>query len=150
MPQSHERAVELFKLGEAQGEAQGDAGATNGLGICHSNGWGVDQSVYKARRLYELAVARGDASNAPDNLQRLNDQIQQYCPLLDQSVVLRGLNTATLNGMRGTAVDFSFGEIIRHPTDPFLWRGGSGRYTVRLDGPEGRLIKARLVNVSEG
>ena len=55
-------------------------------------------------------------------------------------MVLRGLNTAGLNGTRGTAVDFGFthGLVI-----------ASGRYTVRLDGPEGRLVKVRVVNVEE-
>ena len=115
----------------------------------YGNGNGVDQSYAEARRLYELAVARGDTQYAPGNLQDLNDKIQEHSPLLGQLVVLRGLNTAALNGTRGTAVDFGFGEIIRHPTDPNLWRGERGRYTVRLDGPEGRLVKARTANVEE-
>ena len=142
MPQSYERAIELYKLSEAQGNAD----ATNNLGRCYGNGWGVDQSFAEARRLYGLAVARGDSEVAPYNLQATNNEIQQYCPLLGQRVVLRGLNTAALNGTRGTAVDFGFSE--RHP-ETGGWLIASGRYTVRLDGPEGRLVKVRAANVEE-
>ena len=142
VPQSYERAVELYKLSEAQGDAR----ATNNLGMSYANGQGVDQSFAEARRLYELAVARGESECAPGNLQIINDDIQRACPLLGQRVVLRGLNTAALNGTRGTAVDSGF-------TDSDLktgsWVVASGRYTVRLDGPEGRLVKVRPANVEE-
>ena len=93
-------------------------------------------------------MARGEAQYAPSCLQYLNAEsdIQQNCPLLGQRVVLRGLNTAALNGTRGTAVDFGFSE-----KDPETgqWFIASGRYTVRLDGPEGRLVKVRAANVEE-
>ena len=98
MPQSYERAVEMYMLSSAQGDGR----ATTSLGVCYHNGEGVNQSFAEARRLYELAVARGGSKAAPGNLQRLNDEIQQHCPLLDQRVVLRGLNTAALNGTHGT------------------------------------------------
>jgi len=142
VPQSNERAVELYKLGEAQGHAN----SYTSLGACYDNGWGVDMSFAEARRLYELAVARGAAQYAADNLQDLNGDIQQHCPLLGQRVVLSGLNTATLNGARGTAVDLSFSE-----RDPGTggWFAASGRCTVRLDGPEGRLVKVRSANVAK-
>ena len=146
VPQSDERAVELYKLSEAQG----DASATVCLGLCYANGLGVDQSYAEARRLYELATVRSGADvalfrNAAEHLHNLNDEIQQHCPLLGQRVVLRGLNTATLNGTRDTAVDFDFSE--RGWTERVA---ASGRYTVRLDGPEGlqeRLVKVRAANV---
>ena len=138
----NERACELYKLSAAQGHA----GAMNNLARCHQNGWGVEHSYAEARRLYELAVAKGETSAAPDNLQNLNTHIQQDCPLLGQRVVLRGLNTEALNGARGTAVDFGASE--RHP-DGDGWLVASGRYTVRLDGPEGRLVKVRVANVEE-
>ena len=144
VPQSYERAFELYKLSEAQG----DASATTNLGSCYAYGDGVDKSYAEARRLWELAVARGEAEVAPGYLQRLNAAIQQECPLLDQRVVLHGLNTAALNGTRGTAVDFGFTE--RDPRRPDAWVGASGRYTVRLDGPEGRrLVKVRVANVAK-
>ena len=142
MPQSHERAVELFKLSSAQGHAS----ATTSLGSCYFDGDSVDQSLAEARRLYELAVARGEAECAPGYLQDLNADIQQACPLLGQRVVLRGLNTAALNGTCGTAIDCSFSE--REP-ETGGWVVASGRYTVRLDGPEGRLVKVRVANVEE-
>ena len=126
-------------------EAQGDAFATTHLAMCYDNGEGVDQSFAEARRLFELAVARGEAEYAAPYLQRLNSNIQQHCPLLAQRVVLRGLNTSALNGMRGTAIDFSFSE--RAAEADFII--ASGRYTVRLDGPEGRLVKVRVANVEE-
>ena len=108
---------------------------------------GVDQSYAEARRLYELAVARGEAQAAPGNLQATNTDIQQVCPLLGQRVVLRGLATTALNGTRGTAVDFGFSE--RNPSNPGAWLVASGRYTVRLHGPEGRLVKVRAANVAK-
>ena len=61
-------------------------------------------------------------------------------------MVLCGLNTAALNGTRGTAVDFGCSE--RDP-EGRGWLIASGRYTVRLDGPEGRLVKVRAANVEE-
>ena len=142
MPQSYERAVELYKLSAAQG----DALSTNSLGMCHASARGVDHSFAEARRLYELAVARGESEHAPRNLQAVNAQIQQHCPLLGQRVVLRGLNTAALNGTRGTAVDFGCSERVDGTYD---WVAASARYTVRLDGPEGRLVKVRAANAEE-
>ena len=62
-------------------------------------------------------------------------------------MVLRGLNTAALNGTRGTAVDFGFGERDNETRETGKWVIDSGRYTVRLDGPEGRLVKVRPANV---
>ena len=59
VPKSYERAVELFKLGEAQGHGQ----ATADLAMGHVAGQGVDHSVAKARRLFELAAARGAAGD---------------------------------------------------------------------------------------
>jgi len=142
VPQSYERAIELYKLSSAQGHAK----ATNSLAGCCFIGNGVDQSFAEARRLYELAVAQGGSQSALGNLQDLNAAIQQHCPLLGQRVALRGLNTAALNGTHGTAVDFGFSE-----RDPGTgnWVTTSGRYTVRLDGPEGRLVKVRAANVQE-
>ena len=61
-------------------------------------------------------------------------------------MVLRGLDTAALNGTRGTAVDFGFSE--RDP-ETGGWFAASARYTVRLDGPEGRLFKVRVANDEE-
>ena len=61
-------------------------------------------------------------------------------------MVLRGLNTAALNGARGTAVDFGFSEVDPETDE---WFVDSGRYTVRLDGAEGRLVKVRAANAEE-
>ena len=94
-------------------------------------------------------MTRGGSQAAPGNLQRLNDFIQQRCPLLGQRVVLHGLNTAALNGTRGTAVDLGFGERDYETRETGGWVTDSGRYTVRLDGPEGRLVKVRASNVDK-
>ena len=142
VPQSDEHAIELYKLSSAQGHVS----ATTNLGTAYGHGQGVDMSYAEGRRLFELAVARGDSEVAPTNLQILNDYIQRNIPLLGQRVVLRGLNTAALNGTRGTAVDFGCSE--RHP-ETGGWFADSARYTVRLDGPEGRLVKVRTANVEE-
>ena len=90
-------------------------------------------------------MARGDP-DAPGNLQDTNAYIQRNCPLLGQRVALCGLTTEALNGVRGTAVDFGCSE--RAP-DGVNFMAASGRYTVRLDGPEGRLVKVRVANVEE-
>ena len=60
MPQSHERAVELYKLSEAQGHAH----ATTNLGVYYNHGNGVEQSYAEARQLSELAAARRATVNA--------------------------------------------------------------------------------------
>lgn len=56
------------------------------------------------------------------------------------------MNAAALNGARGTAVDFGFGERITTATQDG-WVPDSGRYRVKLDGEEGRLVKVKAVNV---
>ena len=91
-------------------------------------------------------MAQGEVECASANVQRVKAKIQQECPLLGQRVVLRGLNTAALNGTRGTAVDFGCSE--QYP-ETGNWVVASGRYMVRLDGPEGRLVKVRAANVEE-
>ena len=58
---------------------------------------------------------------------------------------LKVYTTAALNGTRGTAVDFGFSE--KHPEHG--WVIASGRYTVRVDGPERRRVKVRAANVEE-
>ena len=142
MPQSHERAFELFKLSKAQGHAA----ATCNLAMGNTTGIYVDHSVAEARRLFELAMVRGETQVAPQHVQAINNDIQQHCPLLGQRVILDGLNTAALNETSGTAVDFGFGEKDPETND---WVVASGRYTVRLDGREGRLVKVRSANVSK-
>ena len=147
VPQSNERALELYKLGEAGGDAR----AANCLGLRYFSGSGVDHSYAEARRLYERAVARGGSEVAPANLRGLNDTIRQECPLLGQRVVLCGLNAEALNGTRAAAVDFGNGEKAPDVDGVTLrWVAASGRYTVRLDGPEGRLVKVRPANVEAG
>ena len=123
-----ERALELFKASAAQG----DASAHTNLGYLHAEGLGVAQSWSKARRHFELAAKAGDTP-ANHNLQQLAADIQQRCPLLGRRVVLRGLTnepTLKLNGTRGTAIDF-----------------GDGRYVVKRDGAEGRLVRVKPTNV---
>ena len=128
LPQSYERAVELYKASAAQG----NAGAHSNLGVQYVKGQGVAQSFAKARHHLELAAKGGDAP-ANHNLQQLAADIQQRCPLLGRRVVLRGLTNEAalkLNGTRGTAIDF-----------------GDGRYVVKRDGAEGRLVRVKPTNV---
>ena len=54
---------------------------------------------------------------------------------------------STVNGTRGTAVDYGCSERVAGTDD---WVAASARYTVRLDGPEGRLVKVLAANVEEG
>ena len=58
------------------------------------------------------------------------------------------MNTAALNGARGTAVDFGFNERVTQDG----WNAASGRYKVKLDGEDGekgkgKLVKVKVVNV---
>ena len=152
--QSYERAAEW----SAKAAEQGHAPAQLQLGSLYAAGRGVPQSYAEARRLldlalekFELASKKGNTAFGPSAVgrvavtrQSLNDEIQRHCPLLGQRVVLRGLNTKALNGARGTAVDFGYSE-----REPGGFVSASGRYTVRLDGPEGRLVKVRVANVAE-
>ena len=122
------------------------------LAMCFCQGWGVAQSYAEARQLYERAVATNQHPEDIANLQVHNADIARACPLLGQRVVLRGLNTEALNGTRGTAVDFGYSERAPGPgalPGAVNWVIASGRYTVKLDGPEGRLVKVRVANVEE-
>ena len=76
-------------------------------------------------------------------VQDLNAHIEEFCPLLGQRVILSGLTTEALNGACGAAVDFGFTQ--RAGSD--AWVSSSGRYTVRMDGPEGRTFKVKRENV---
>ena len=71
VPQSFERAVELYK----QGAAQGNDIAQNNLGVFNEYGYGVTQDYQEARRLYALASAQGCAS-ATKALQRVEEVIR--------------------------------------------------------------------------
>ena len=121
LPQNHERAVELFKPGAAQGNPI----AQYNLGAAYEGGWGVAQSIAKARRHYELASTHG-VTQAHDALQR----IALDYPLLGQRVVFVGLTRADLNGTRGTTIDF-----------------GDGRYVVKRDKPTGQEVRVKPTNI---
>ena len=73
-----------------------------------------------------------------------------FAPLgLSLNLSIRGLiyYTATATTSHSQRpVDFSFSEKDPETGD---WVVASGRYTVRLDGPEGRLVKVRAANVEE-
>jgi len=56
------------------------------------------------------------------------------------------LNTAALNGARGTAVDFGFMEWVTQGQQEG-WNAASGRYKVKLDGEDGEKGKGKLVKV---
>ena len=61
------------------------------------------------------------------------------------------MNTAALNGARGTAVDFGFSEWVTQGQQDG-WNAASGRYKIKLDGEEGekgkgKLVKVKVVNV---
>ena len=81
-------------------------------------------------------------------------------PLARQRVILRGLSAAAgdLNGKGGLATDYGCTERVALATlgvevsdlpegdayeDGKGWATASGRYTVRLDGPEKRLVKVK-------
>jgi len=137
------RAAALFKLAADQG----DGGAMNNLARCYREGRGVWQSFAKARRHYQLAEEKIPA--VAENIQYLEADIQNECPLLGTRVVLHDLITRdSLNGSYGVAIDFQYevgpGQLwIQGQT------GSTGRYVVRLDGSQ-RLIKVKAKNAGPG
>mmetsp|Transcript_102249 Transcript_102249/g.292656 ORF Transcript_102249/g.292656 Transcript_102249/m.292656 type:complete len:499 (+) Transcript_102249:615-2111(+) len=143
VPQNDERAVHFMKLSSAKGNAN----ATRGLSSLHNRGAnGVAHSIAEARRLLELAIERAneprqrdsfDFASATEELGRVNDKIQRFCPLLGRRVVLRRLTKEALNGARGKAIDYGMTKRLPHGG----WDIQSARYTVKLDGSEGKLVR---------
>ena len=102
VPQSFERAVELYK----QSAAQGHPTAHNNLGIRFLyDGKGVTKNYKEARRLFVLALEQG-YTYARKGLDVTDDLIRTECPLLGKRVVITGTSRADLNGKVGVATDF--------------------------------------------
>ena len=97
------------------------------LGVCHEGGLGITKSYEDARRLYEQALAQGDARAAED-LKRLEEKIHTECPLLGKRVSITGTSRDDLNGRTGVATSFDH---------------AGGRYVVELDS-EGKSERAKL------
>ena len=87
------------------------------LGLCHEFGEGTIKSYEEARRLYERALALGDAQ-AAKRLKRLDEKIRTECPLLGKRVSITGTSREDLNGQTGVATSFDH---------------AGGRYVVELD-----------------
>lgn len=106
----------------------------------------------EALRLMELAVKGGRlGASGTEELLRIVGDIREFSPLLRQRVVVRSSNKE-FDGACGMAIDFGFTQ--RAQDDPSHPEGGgwitdSGRYTVKLDGPEGQLVKVRVGNAKK-
>ena len=87
------------------------------VGVCHEFGLGTTKSYAEARRLYERALALGDAQ-AAEYLKRLDEKIRTECPLLGKRVSITGTSREDLNGRTGVATSFDH---------------AGGRYVVELD-----------------
>ena len=63
-------------------------------------------------------------------------------------MVLRNLDETLLqhNGARGVLVDFGYRKRARSGS----WVTSSGRYTVKVDGPEGKLVEVGVGNLERG
>lgn len=111
--------------------------APNNLGVLYSKGDGVDQDYAESRRLFKMAVERGESPSAPGNLQQMHQIIRQICPLVDKRVVLFDLDAeqGELNGARGTAIGFGHTTYYGKPDSSVDL--DSGAYTVKLDAPRG-------------
>ena len=86
---------------------------------------GKSQSYAEARRLYELAAARGDLDAASDIVE-LEKELERDCPLLGLRVVITATITKGFKGERGLAVDFAFSE--QHGPDGKATHYDGGRY----------------------
>ena len=93
------------------------------LGVCHELGVGATKSYEDAQRLYEQALALGQAQ-AAEALKRLGEKIHTECPLLGKRVSITGTSREDLNGRTGVATSFDH---------------AGGRYVVELDS-EGKSI----------
>ena len=70
VPQSYERAIELYQ----QSEAQGNALAYVNHGGLHEDGVGTPKNFLEARRLYKMSLEQGFAS-AAGYLNRVEEKI---------------------------------------------------------------------------
>ena len=118
VPQSHERAVELFKQSAAQGHPIGEYN----LAICLELGEGVTQDYKEARRLFAKCAKQGDP-DAIACLKRVDAKsragiIRKLSPLVGKRVVITGTSREDLNGRVGLALSFDESK---------------GRYVVRLE-----------------
>ena len=118
VPQSHERAVELFK----QSAAQGNPAADCNLARCLECGHGVTQDLKEARRLYAKSAKQG-VPEAIECLKRVDeiiraDIIRKLSPLVGKRVVITGTSRDDLNGRFGVARSFDESK---------------GRYVVELE-----------------
>ena len=108
-------------------------------------GDGCVQSLGQAIEFYSKAAEQGGDIRAI--CKKKLERAVASCPLLNQRVVLRGLNAQALNGTCGRAVDFAFSERVAdgHP-DAGQWAVETGRYTVRL--ADGSLVKVKGKNLA--
>lgn len=111
-----------------------------------------------------MALKAGSKNNAVKNLRTVNAYIEIVAPLFGQSVVITSvlseedLTTCSWDrGARGTVIDYTYSEradasaedIQKFPTpradaSAKTWCGwliSSGRYTVRLEGAEDRIVR---------
>ena len=100
----------------------------------YERGHGVVQDYRRARQLYALASAQGNAG-ATANLKRLDEKIRTECPLLGKRVQITGASRDDLNGRAGVATSFDHAR---------------GRYVVELEGKgKSRIADAKLKVKSE-
>ena len=137
-PVNEPLGFEFAKKAAEQGRL--DSMAT--LGLTYSRGVGCDHSYRRARFWLSKAV-EGGFHQAKKEL----DVVQELLAtggLVDKRVRLYGLSSQALNGACGYCIDFGLSK--RGPDGKLLL--DSGRYTVRLNGSERRLVKVKPHNVA--
>ena len=108
----------------------------NGHGVAHSHGRAVK---------YWAKAAKQGGERERQRAKQMTKTTRTLSPFLGQRVILCGLqNTPALDGARGTAIDFGY----REQGSDGKWVGSSGRYAVKLDGPEGKIVTARKENLA--
>ena len=85
--------------------------------VMYEDGRGVTQNYQKARRLYALATAQGNA-DAAKYQKELEEKFHAECPLLGNQVVVTRTSRRDLNGKTGAVASFDHAR---------------GRYVVVLD-----------------
>ena len=135
VPQSHERAVELYKQSAAQGEPFGECNLAQLLEF----GDGVTQNYKEARRLFAKSAKHG-LPEAIEGLKRVDEKIRadivrKLSPLVGKRVVVTGTSREDLNDRVGLALSFDESK---------------GRYVVRLEeegGDKGPTLKVKPGNL---
>ena len=143
------RAAELMELSSAQDYGQSYQGLM-ALAMFYKEGFfGTKPRWGEALRLMELAVKGGRlGATGNEDLHNFLEEIRECSPLLRQRVVIQS-SKGEFDGACGIAIDFGYNSRTEGAECVSEWLIDTGRYTVKLDAPEGRLVRVLAKNVKK-